>query len=144
MEKKATSKSKSNILLKVVSCILILFTILCIIIIFKDRNYNLILSVVGIIFLVSTINIANRLPINRQNIKTISKASIIINIISIPLLFNYVIFSYALVIPSFMLNLKCKKITNESSISKSYIFSLVMLIACILASIIRYIIILNS
>lgn len=148
MEKKTTSKTKkqgdNNIALKIVSTILILFTILCIVIIFKDRNYSLILPVIGIVFLVITTNIASRFKVDKNNVKVVSKASIVIDIISIPLLFNYVIFSYALVIPAFMLSSKCKKITNEQLTSRSYLLSAILLIVCVITSIVRYIIVLNK
>ena len=145
MRKKQKSQKKEiNIPIMILSIILAIFAILCIIIIFPNKSYNLILGTVGIVLLILTINISNLVKITKDNEKIIPIASIILNLIAIPLLFKHVIFSYVLSIPAFILSIKCIKNNKKKTLNIAcLIISVILLIACISFSIGGYIKVLN-
>lgn len=145
MRKKQKSQKKEiNIPIMILSIILAIFAILCIIIIFANKSYNLILGTVGIVLLILTINVSNLVKITKDNEKIIPIASIILNLIAIPLLFKHVIFSYVLSIPAFILSIKCIKNNKKKTLNIAcLIISVILLIACISFSIGGYIKVLN-
>ena len=68
MRKKQKSQKKEiNIPIMILSIILAIFAILCIIIIFANKSYNLILGTVGIVLLILTINVSNLVKITKDN-----------------------------------------------------------------------------
>ena len=69
MRKKQKSQKKEiNIPIMILSIILAIFAILCIIIIFANKSYNLILGTVGIVLLILTINVSNLVKITKDNV----------------------------------------------------------------------------
>lgn len=85
-----SQKKEINIPIMILSIILAIFALLCIIIIFANKSYNLILGTVGVILLILTINISNLVKITKDNEKIIPIASIILNLIAIPLLLSLI------------------------------------------------------
>ena len=70
MRKQQKSQKKEiNIPIMILSIILAIFALLCIIIIFANKSYNLILGTVGVILLILTINISNLVKITKDNEK---------------------------------------------------------------------------
>lgn len=137
-------KKQINIPIMIISIILALFALLCIFIIIKNKNYNLILGTVGIILLITTMNISNIVRITKDNEKIIPIASLVLNILSIIFLFKHVIFSYVLTVPALILTIKCIKNNKKNKLNIiSFIISFVLLIVCFGFSIGGYIKVIN-
>ena len=82
-------------------------------------------------------NIANAIKFSKDKVKLVSIISLILTILSIPLMFKQIIFSYVLVVPAFILSKKAIKKDSRSIITKiAFILSLVMLILYLAFSII--------
>ena len=87
-----TPKQKSGLLIKIISAILILFAILCTLLLFEDSSSALVITIVGVIMLVITMNVADHLKVNKHNAKTFTIISIVLNLLSIIFAFKQLIF----------------------------------------------------
>lgn len=136
MQNSQKNKENSSIIIKVITAILILLCIIYVIIIVKNQNYRLIPGVIGIGAIITTMNIANHLKIKKEKAKTYSIFSLILSLLTVPLLiFMQVVFSYILAVPAFIISKKALKRDNSLVINKiAYIISLIMLIICIILS----------
>lgn len=136
MRENVNTKEK-NLIIKLVTLFLVLFAIFCTFIIIKNNNHGLIPGLIGVILLIITMNISNAIKINKEKIKLISIISIILDIISIPLIFKQIIFSYVLIVPAFILSKKSMKKDSRNVITKiAFILSSLALIVYLALSII--------
>lgn len=133
-----TPKQKSGLLIKIISAILILFAILCTLLLFEDSSSALVITIVGVIMLVITMNVADHLKVNKHNAKTFTIISIVLNLLSIIFAFKQLIFSFVLTVPALMISNKCRKcdIKNKFYLF-SFLASLVFFIVYIILFIIR-------
>lgn len=132
-------KNKGNLIIKIATIVLILFLLLCIFVVIKSEKYNLIPSILGILTLVITMNIANIIRISKEKVKLFSIISIILSLVAIVLLFKQTIFSLALSIPAFIISKKALAKDGRQVITKiSFILSIISVFACILTFILRF------
>lgn len=137
MDKNVKPKEKGNLIIKITTILLVLFAFLCIFLVINNKSYSLIFGIVGIVLLIITMNIANAIKFSKDKVKLVSIISLILTILSIPLMFKQIIFSYVLVVPAFILSKKAIKKDSRSIITKiAFILSLVMLILYLAFSII--------
>ena len=137
MDKNVKPKEKGNLIIKIITTLLVLFAFLCIFLVINNKIYSLIFGIVGIVLLIITMNIANAIKFSKDKVKLVSIISLILTILSIPLMFKQIIFSYVLVVPAFILSKKAIKKDSRSIITKiAFILSLVMLILYLAFSII--------
>lgn len=137
MDKNVKPKEKGNLIIKIITTLLVLFSFLCIFLVINNKSYSLIFGIVGIVLLIITMNIANAIKFSKDKVKLVSIISLILTILSIPLMFKQIIFSYVLVVPAFILSKKAIKKDSRSIITKiAFILSLVMLILYLAFSII--------
>lgn len=137
MDKNVKPKEKGNLIIKIITTLLVLFAFLCIFLVINNKSYSLILGIVGIVLLIITMNIANAIKFSKDKVKLVSIISLILTLLSIPLMFKQIIFSYVLVVPAFILSKKAIKKDSRSIITKiAFILSLVMLILYLAFSII--------
>lgn len=137
MDKNVKPKEKGNLIIKIITTLLVLFAFLCIFLVINNKSYSLIFGIVGIVLLIITMNIANAIKFSKDKVKLVSIISLILTILSIPLMFKQIIFSYVLVVPAFILSKKAIKKDSRSIITKiAFILSLVMLILYLAFSII--------
>ena len=137
MDKNVKPKEKGNLIIKIITTLLVLFAFLCIFLVINNKSYSLIFGIVGIVLLIITMNIANAIKFSKDKVKLVSIISLILTILSIPLMFKQIIFSYVLVVPAFILSKKAIKKDNRTIITKiAFILSLVMLILYLAFSII--------
>lgn len=136
MSKDVNNKEKKGIAIKIITAILVLFTAFCIFIIIKNKNYYLISGTVGLVMLILAMNIANLIKVNKEKAKLVSIISIVLSLVSIPLAFKRVIFSYILAVPAFILANKSAKADNKNILTKiSFAITLIILIVFIALSI---------
>ena len=128
------NKENKGIIIKIITGILVVLCIIYAIIIIKNQNYRLIPGVIGIGAIIVTLNIANHLKIKKEKSKLYSIASLILSLVSIPLLFVQVVFSYILTIPAFIISKKALRVNNTATSKICFGISLLMLIACIVFS----------
>ncbi len=139
MSNKETS-NKKNIIVKIFSVILIIFTLLCVLVVVTNSNKTLIVGIVGLVLLIITMNVADSLKVNKHNSKVISIISIIMDLTSIIFLFKYVIFSYVLVVPAMILSYRCMKADTKNKLTIiSFALSLILFVVCLSLSIGGYI-----
>ncbi len=132
-------KSKGNLIIKITTIILILFLLLCMFVVIKSEKYNLIPSILGILTLIITINIANIIRISKEKVKFFSIISIILSLVAMVLLFKQTIFSLALSIPAFIISKKAFSKDGRQLITKiSLILSIISIFACVLTFIVRF------
>lgn len=137
MDKNVKPKEKGNLIIKIITTLLVLFAFLCIFLVINNKSYSLIFGIVGIVLLIITMNIANAIKFSKDKVKLVSIISLILTLLSIPLMFKQIIFSYVLVVPAFILSKKAIKKDSRSIITKiAFILSLVMLILYLAFSII--------
>ena len=137
MDKNVKPKEKGNLIIKIITTLLVLFAFLCIFLVINNKSYSLIFGILGIVLLIITMNIANAIKFSKDKVKLVSIISLILTILSIPLMFKQIIFSYVLVVPAFILSKKAIKKDSRSIITKiAFILSLVMLILYLAFSII--------
>ncbi|MGN1012969.1 MAG: hypothetical protein ACI4ON_03965 [Clostridia bacterium] len=137
MDKNVKPKEKGNLIIKIITTLLVLFAFLCIFLVINNKSYSLIFGIVGIVLLIITMNIANAIKFSKDKVKLVSIISLILTLLSIPLMFKQIIFSYVLVVPAFILSKKAMKKDSRSIITKiAFILSLVMLILYLAFSII--------
>lgn len=137
MDKNVKPKEKGNLIIKIITTLLVLFAFLCIFLVINNKSYSLIFGIVGIALLIITMNIANAIKFSKDKVKLVSIISLILTLLSIPLMFKQIIFSYVLVVPAFILSKKAMKKDSRSIITKiAFILSLVMLILYLAFSII--------
>ena len=134
MNKNIEQNPKKNLTIKIVSAFLILLAFLYVFIIINTKNYSLVSGVIGIVLLILTMNIANAIKINKEKVKLFSIISIVLCIVSIPLVFRQIIFSYVLVVPAFIFS---KRTMQKDSTYKNIIF-LICINVSILLSIFNY------
>lgn len=133
-------KKKKGLVIKIISAVLILFSLLCTLIIFKNSNTNLIPGVLGIILLVITMNVADNFKVNKHNAKAVAIISLVLDLLAILCAFYYVIFAYVLVVPALLLTAKCRKCDPKNKLSKiSFFFSLGFFFICIFLSLGGYV-----
>ena len=137
MDKNVKPKEKGNLIIKITTILLVLFAFLCIFLVINNKSYSLIFGILGIVLLIITMNIANAIKFSKDKVKLVSIISLILTILSIPLMFKQIIFSYVLVVPAFILSKKAIKKDSRSIITKiAFILSLVTLILYLAFSII--------
>lgn len=132
-------KNKGSIIIKIASIILVLFLLLCIFVVIKSEKYNLIPSILGIIALVITMNVANIIRVTKEKVKFFSIVSIILSLVAIALLFNQTIFSLALSIPALIISRKAIAKDSRQTITKvSLVLSVISVLACVATFISRF------
>ncbi len=132
-------KNKGNVIIKIATILLIIFLFVCVLVVIRGEKYNLIPSILGIILLVITMNIANIIRISKEKVKLYSVISIVLSIIAIVLLFKQTIFSLALSIPAFIIAKKAFAKDSRQVITKiSFVLSIFSVFACILTFMIRF------
>ncbi len=132
---KNTENLKESLVVKLLSILFIIFAIICLILAFASKQYKLLLSTLGFILLIITMNIANRFEVNKHNSKIISIICAILELASIPLIFVYVIYSYVLLAPSIILSKKMVKYDSRNKLGLLlFILSIIMVIICIISS----------
>ncbi len=137
MNKNIEQKPKKNLTIKIVSAFLILLAFLYVFIIINTKNYSLVSGVIGIVLLILTMNIANVIKINKEKVKLFSIISIVLCIISIPLVFKQIIFSYVLVVPAFIFSKRAMQKDSRQVLTKiSFFLSALMLVFYLAFSII--------
>ena len=133
-----TPKNKSGILIKIISAILILFALLCTLLLFEDSSSALIITIVGVIMLVITMNVSDNLKVNKHNAKTFSIISIVLNLLSIIFAFKQLIFSFVLTVPALIISGKCEKSDTKNKLNLiSFLASLVFFVVYVILFIIR-------
>lgn len=136
MEKNVNKKQKENFIIKLITAILVLFSFLCIYIIVKNKNYSLISGTAGLIILIIAMNLANKIKFSKEKVKAISIISIVLTILSIPLIFKQVIFSFILVVPAFIFSKKAMQKDSRNVVTKiAFGLSSVLLIGYVIFSI---------
>lgn len=134
-QNKNNEVSKGGLIVKLISILFIVFAIICLILAIVSKQYKLLLSTLGFVLLTITMNIANNLKVNKNNSKIITIICAILELISIPLIFVYVIYSYVLLIPSLILSKKMIKSDSRNKLGLLlFILSIVIIIACIVSS----------
>ena len=137
MNKNIEQNTKKNITIKIVSAFLILLAFLYVFIIINTKNYSLVSGVIGIVLLILTMNIANAIKINKEKVKLFSIISIVLCIVSIPLVFRQIIFSYVLVVPAFIFSKRAMQKDSRQVLTKiSFFLSALMLVFYLAFSII--------
>lgn len=132
-------KNKGNIIIKIASIILVLFLLLCIFVVIKGEKYNLIPSILGIITLIITMNVANIIRVAKEKVKFFSIVSIILSLVAIALLFNQTIFSLALSIPALIISRKAIAKDSRQTITKaSLVLSVISVLACVVTFFTRF------
>lgn len=134
-QNKNNEVSKGGLIVKLISILFIVFAIICLILAIVSKQYKLLLSTLGFVLLTITMNIANNLKVNKNNSKIITIICAILELISIPLIFVYVIYSYVLLIPSLILSKKMIKSDSRNKLGLLlFVLSIVIIIACIVSS----------
>ena len=129
MNKNIEQNPKKNLTIKIVSAFLILLAFLYVFIIINTKNYSLVSGVIGIVLLILTMNIANAIKINKEKVKLFSIISIVLCIVSIPLVFRQIIFSYVLVVPAFIFSKRAMQKDSRQVLTKiSFFLSALMLV----------------
>lgn len=132
-------KNKGNLIIKITTIILVLFLLLSIFVVIKSEKYSLIPSILGILTLVITMNIASIIRISKEKVKLFSIVSIILSLIAIILLFKQTIFSLALSIPAFIISKKAISKDSRQVLTKvSFILSIVSVLACVITFVVRF------
>ena len=84
-------------------------------------------------------NLADKFNVNKHNLKTINIITAVLDIIAIPLVFLFNIFSLAFSIPAFILSNKAKGIGKNRLSLGIYLVSLLLIVASILYAVISLI-----
>lgn len=128
-------KDKSKIV-NYITVLLLILTIATLILALVSKYTSLYIGIGGIILLMLTINISDKVIITKSNIKVWSIISIVLSIISIPLLFKFAIYSLALSAPALILSRKIFKTDSRPIINKvAYFLSIAVVLVCFIFSV---------
>ncbi len=137
--KQEKNKEKGNLIIKIATIILVIFLLLSIFVVIKSEKYNLITSILGILTLVITMNVASIIRVNKEKVKFFSIVSIVLSLIAMVLLFKQTIFSLALSIPAFIISKKAIAKDGRQFITKaSFVLSIISVLACVITFIVRF------
>lgn len=130
---------KNNLLIFLVSTLFIILGAFCIFLAITGKKSILFVSAFACLLVTLTMNLADKFNVNKHNLKTINIITAVLDIIAIPLVFLFNIFSLAFSIPAFILSNKAKGIGKNRLSLGIYLVSLLLIVASILYAVISLI-----
>ena len=130
---------KNNLLIFLLSALFILFGAFCIFLAIIGKKSILFVSAFACLLVTLTMNLADKFNVNKHNLKTINIITAVLDIIAIPLVFLFNIFSLAFSIPAFILSNKAKGLGKNRLSLGIYIVSLLLIVASLLYAVISLI-----
>lgn len=122
---------KKNMLVFLLSSLFIIFGASCIFLAIVGKKNILFISAIAFLLITVTMNIAERFSVNKHNVKVINILSVILNIIAIPLIFTYNVFSLTFSIPAFILSKKATRLGKDKFALIMYIVSTALIVISI-------------
>ena len=130
---------KNNLLIFLLSALFILFGAFCIFLAIIGKKSILFVSAFACLLVTLTMNLADKFNVNKHNLKTINIITAVLDIIAIPLVFLFNIFSLAFSFFFFILSNKAKGLGKNRLSLGIYIVSLLLIVASLLYAVISLI-----
>lgn len=127
----------NSLVVKLLSILFIVFAIICIFSAFASDTKILLVSALGFLALTATLNFAHKFNVNKHNAKAFYIICVLLDVISIPLAFIYLIFSYVLLVPAIIFSKKLVSCNSKNKLGLLlFIASILITVFCFVKSLI--------